>query len=211
MFRHHSIRSWTIDQYNLVGVYGIMCETNRQLYVGRAQNIGNRWKQHIYQLDSGRHKSGAMFGHYHRYGPGNFLFFTIELVGRKDIQVDPGEEWAVKGAIKEKLLEIGKFYIYVTKSDVGYSRYNMHGNKALRALKHNPYDERFRRERANAMTEEARLLITEATVLGTSLSVPPEQARSPDPLSVQFERDWMPEPHPEPEGQKSQNGWYRSI
>ena len=60
------------------GIYGIEDISGKRLYVGYAQNMDRRKKEHFSALRLGKHKNNFLQTVYNKYGENNLFFFLIE-------------------------------------------------------------------------------------------------------------------------------------
>lgn len=77
---------------NTPGIYLITCFANGQQYVGSSINIRRRWREHLAELLSQKHRNRYMQNCYNKYGVLSFSFEILELVPRKELLL-PSEQW----------------------------------------------------------------------------------------------------------------------
>lgn len=63
----------------LCGVYKITCTVNTKFYIGSSKNILERWKQHISELENGKHVNRYLQNCWNIYGVSAFRFEILEL------------------------------------------------------------------------------------------------------------------------------------
>jgi group I intron endonuclease len=66
------------------GIYKITNSINDKFYIGSSINITNRWKAHIYRLNSGTHANRHLQNAWNQYGMDSFVFERIENVKDKN-------------------------------------------------------------------------------------------------------------------------------
>lgn len=67
------------QELKVCGIYGIVNIINNKIYVGKAINIYNRIKSHIYALDhKSKDENRHLINAWHKYKSGNFKCFVIE-------------------------------------------------------------------------------------------------------------------------------------
>lgn len=62
------------------GIYLITCTENQRRYVGSAQNIVNRWKDHRLDLIRGRHHNRHLQRSWNKYGEAAFEWAILEVI-----------------------------------------------------------------------------------------------------------------------------------
>lgn len=62
------------------GIYKITNKINNKCYIGKSQNIENRWKQHLYNYKSNRYPNKPLYKAFLKYGILNFSFQIIENI-----------------------------------------------------------------------------------------------------------------------------------
>lgn len=67
------------------GVYQIVNLVNGHRYVGSALRVQNRWRQHLAQLEDGRHHSRYLQRAWKKYGDAAFVFRPLVWCGRNDL------------------------------------------------------------------------------------------------------------------------------
>lgn len=78
------------DQYGRVtngisGIYEIVCTENGRRYIGSAVNIDKRWREHVRQLNTGRHHSPHLQRAWDKYQQDAFVFRLIEECAKSDL------------------------------------------------------------------------------------------------------------------------------
>lgn len=63
---------------NETGIYRIVCNINGKYYIGSAQDVAQRWKNHVTLLRLKRHHSIHLQRAWNRYGADNFTLEVIE-------------------------------------------------------------------------------------------------------------------------------------
>lgn len=66
------------------GIYCIKNEVNERVYVGRAVNFSDRWKQHIKALEENKHSCKPLQHDFNLYGFENFTFKVLEVIKEED-------------------------------------------------------------------------------------------------------------------------------
>lgn len=61
-----------------IGIYGIFCLQNEDVYIGKSKHIPTRFIEHRKFLKNGYHKNPHMQNVYNKHGKENFAFFYIE-------------------------------------------------------------------------------------------------------------------------------------
>jgi len=86
------------------GIYCIENIINKKKYVGKAEDIEDRWKEHRYLLNKKKHINKHLENSWYKYGMENFIFYIIEICE------------------SEKLSERERFYIfYFDAKNNGYN------------------------------------------------------------------------------------------
>lgn len=62
----------------MIGVYGILCLKNGQMYIGQSRNIEKRWSNHQYKLRRNEHYAERLQKAWNRYGKDMFRLIIIE-------------------------------------------------------------------------------------------------------------------------------------
>jgi group I intron endonuclease len=63
----------------ICGIYEIYCSSNNKRYVGQAENIDERWINHIWKLRQNKHHNKHLQNAFNKYGENCFIFRTVEL------------------------------------------------------------------------------------------------------------------------------------
>ena len=66
------------------GIYGIINKVNRKIYVGKAEDIIQRFKRHIRELNQNIHKNKHLQAAYNKYGNKNFEFVILDVLDKND-------------------------------------------------------------------------------------------------------------------------------
>jgi group I intron endonuclease len=74
------------------GVYQIRCLRNGKVYIGSALNLARRQREHWNALRAGKHANERLQHAWDRYGPEQFTFTVLELVG-SDRLIDVEQAW----------------------------------------------------------------------------------------------------------------------
>jgi len=64
---------------NLCGIYKITNIINNKCYIGKSNNIGNRWSKHLKSLYANSHHSYKLQNDFNEFGINNFTFQVLEL------------------------------------------------------------------------------------------------------------------------------------
>lgn len=79
---------------NQPGVYSILNLENGKHYIGSTKHLSKRFKEHIYDLGSGRHSSRILQNAWNKYGHEAFRFDVIEVVeGGKEALLEREQFW----------------------------------------------------------------------------------------------------------------------
>jgi group I intron endonuclease len=70
------------------GIYKITNRVNGKFYIGSSINITNRWKAHIYRLNSGTHVNRHLQSAWNKYGSESFIFERIERIVDKNLLIE---------------------------------------------------------------------------------------------------------------------------
>ena len=62
------------------GIYKITNKINNKCYIGKSQNIEERWKQHLYDYKNNRYPNKPLYKAFLKYGILNFSFQIIENI-----------------------------------------------------------------------------------------------------------------------------------
>lgn len=77
------------------GVYEIRCLPNKKFYIGSAVNLRERWRNHIYTLNLGKHRNIHLQNAWNKYGEAAFIFTILQLV-EKNILLQTEQVWIDK-------------------------------------------------------------------------------------------------------------------
>jgi len=69
----------------MIGIYTIKNEINNKIYIGKSNNIQNRWKQHISDLEQNKHRNARLQKDWNVYGITKFNFSVEEICEKEDI------------------------------------------------------------------------------------------------------------------------------
>lgn len=76
------------------GVYGIRNRANAKIYVGSSVNIGDRWTDHIGELNSNSHDNPHLQAAWIKYGAEAFEFIVLEEVKpERSALVEAEQKW----------------------------------------------------------------------------------------------------------------------
>lgn len=141
----------------MIGIYLIKNEINGKCYVGQADNIERRWKEHKRHYKLEKHKNQLLYKAFNKYGLENFSFNVVE-------------ECLVEELDDKEIFYIEKFNTYAFKGNS--NGYNMTlGGKTCRGCVHseeqNKKHSEFMKGRTPVnkglpMSEEQKLKISEA-------------------------------------------------
>jgi group I intron endonuclease len=74
------------------GIYAIICLINDKMYIGSANNLSERWKQHKCRLTVGDHHNKHLQNAWNKYWKHNFIFVILErtnnLIEREQYWID---------------------------------------------------------------------------------------------------------------------------
>lgn len=129
----------------MTAIYMITCKSNNKIYIGSSINISKRWKEHINDLKSNRHRSKYLQNCYNKYGEDSLKFEVIhECISDK----------------KEDILRDEQFYIdtlnpefntlKIAGSSLGYKPTEESRKKMSEAQKGKKHSEEHIQKRANA-------------------------------------------------------------
>lgn len=62
----------------MIGIYKIINKINNKCYIGKSENIENRFKHHLVDLRKGNHYNNHLQKSYNKYGEDNFIFDILE-------------------------------------------------------------------------------------------------------------------------------------
>lgn len=62
------------------GIYGIVNTIDKKVYIGKSNNINNRWKAHKRDLSQGKHYNKPLQESWNKHGDDAFIWKVIELV-----------------------------------------------------------------------------------------------------------------------------------
>lgn len=62
----------------ICGVYKIINQVNKKIYIGSSKDIYKRWTQHIDKLNKGEHENKHLQNAWNKYGSDNFEFEIVE-------------------------------------------------------------------------------------------------------------------------------------
>jgi len=63
----------------ITGIYCIENIINHKKYIGQAQDMYSRWKNHIWKLNNNRHHNKYLQNSWNKYGENNFKFDIVEI------------------------------------------------------------------------------------------------------------------------------------
>jgi len=66
------------------GIYLITCLVTKDTYIGKSNNLNQRWCQHRHDLREGTHNNPELQRLYNEHGPKNFTMELLELVPNKE-------------------------------------------------------------------------------------------------------------------------------
>lgn len=66
-------------------IYQILCKPTRQVYIGSATNLRNRWHRHRRSLRRGSHENAHLQQAWNKYGETNFELSVLEFVDEADL------------------------------------------------------------------------------------------------------------------------------
>jgi group I intron endonuclease len=69
------------------GIYKIVNKTNGKYYIGSANDIVRRWREHKTTLELNKHPNDYLQSSWNKYGKDNFDFFIIENVLPNDLLI----------------------------------------------------------------------------------------------------------------------------
>ena len=67
-----------LGNYKICGIYKITNVKNNKIYIGSSNNILQRWKNHIRELESNKHKNIYLQYDWNKYQKENFIFEVLE-------------------------------------------------------------------------------------------------------------------------------------
>ena len=73
------------------GIYSIVNKENDKIYIGLTNNINRRWKEHINELNQGKHHSHHLQHAWNKYGESAFEFNVLEYCDEDEL--GEKEEW----------------------------------------------------------------------------------------------------------------------
>jgi group I intron endonuclease len=82
-------RTWT----RTTGIYRIKNLITDERYIGLSKDLGQRWKQHLYQLEAGIHHNTPLQESWNEHGITNFAFEVCEVCYKKDLARKETEWW----------------------------------------------------------------------------------------------------------------------
>lgn len=71
----------------ICGIYEIKNKLKDKRYIGSSKNIGQRWKKHLQEIKSGKHRNGYLQNVFNKYGFDNFTFSIIEECSEEDLRI----------------------------------------------------------------------------------------------------------------------------
>lgn len=81
-----SYKSIIDDAKGKCGIYRIFNSKNKKMYIGSSKNIGNRWRQHINNLNKNKHHSSKLQRAWNKVKDRSvFKFEILELVKEEDL------------------------------------------------------------------------------------------------------------------------------
>lgn len=105
----------------MTGIYKITNLINKKMYIGKAENIKNRWNKHLTELRNNKHNNKHLQASWNKYGEKNFKFDII-IECHKDILND-SEEYFIR-------------YHNTTNNKYGYNKTD--GGDGITNYKHTP-------------------------------------------------------------------------
>ena len=75
------------------GIYKITNKTNNKFYVGSTNYFYGRWKSHINDLNSNRHKNRYLQNSFNKYGKENFDFSILEIINDENNLITREQYW----------------------------------------------------------------------------------------------------------------------
>lgn len=75
------------------GIYGILNKVNGKMYVGSAQKIEVRWREHRYMLRTGTHHSPYLQRAWGKYGEDAFIFQVLEHIDSEPSLREAEQRW----------------------------------------------------------------------------------------------------------------------
>jgi group I intron endonuclease len=79
------------------GVYCITNTANGRLYIGSAQDIKKRWKEHLWRFHKGTHSNRHLQFAWNKYGESCFVLHILELVPRQHLLMAEQKWFTVTG------------------------------------------------------------------------------------------------------------------
>ena len=65
------------------GIYKIENKINHHLYIGKAKNIENRWRSHLFEARNNKKGCTALNNAINKYGENNFILSIIENISEE--------------------------------------------------------------------------------------------------------------------------------
>jgi predicted GIY-YIG superfamily endonuclease/DNA-binding MarR family transcriptional regulator len=75
------------------GIYKITCKVNGKIYIGSSADCEKRFRQHVNQLNRGKHHNSHLQRAWDKYGEENFIFEVIERINDKDKLIEREQYW----------------------------------------------------------------------------------------------------------------------
>lgn len=76
-----------------IGVYIIQNKITGKIYVGSSINIGQRFSEHKWKLNSARHANKKLLNAWKKYGAKNFKFLIIKIVSKTNKLAEREQFW----------------------------------------------------------------------------------------------------------------------
>lgn len=74
------------------GIYYIENQINNKKYIGQSNNIKDRWRRHISELNKNKHHNDYLQKSWNKYGENNFVFEIIEYCSIENLD-DREQYW----------------------------------------------------------------------------------------------------------------------
>lgn len=101
------------------GIYYIRSKINNTMYIGSAQNLSTRKKQHFTSLKRGTHHNKHLQNHYNKYGEFDLHFQILEFIPDKTKLIEQEQFYIDKFKIEYKLFN---FCLQIPNSQLGLKR-----------------------------------------------------------------------------------------